>query len=169
MLSSKKTTNYLFYAYLILLTWGILFKFETQLSYIPFFYGPRILNLIPFSEPLVVNGDIVFAEMGFNLLVFVPFGVCLPLIKQNWSFWKIIGCGFLLSFLYESLQYILTIGMADVTDLIFNTLGVGVGLLVYLLFKKIFKSKTRQWVNTIGLVVIGLSFIALILLFILGI
>lgn len=125
--------------------------------------------MIPFSEPLVVNGDIVFAEMGFNLLVFIPFGVCLPLIREEWSFRKILGCGFLLSFLYESLQYILTIGMADVTDLIFNTLGVGVGLLVYLIFTKIFKSKTRQWVNVVGLAVIGLSFIVLILLFILGI
>lgn len=125
--------------------------------------------MIPFSEPLVVNGDIVFAEMGFNLLVFIPFGVCFPLIRKEWSFWKILGCGFLLSFLYESLQYILTIGMADVTDLIFNTLGAGLGLLVYLLFKKIFKSKTRQWVNVVGLAVIGLSFIVLILLFILGI
>ena len=32
MLESKKTTRYVFYVYLILLTWGILFKFEPILN-----------------------------------------------------------------------------------------------------------------------------------------
>lgn len=37
MLSSKKTTQYLFVAYLFLLSWCILLKFETQLENLAFF------------------------------------------------------------------------------------------------------------------------------------
>ena len=43
MLASKKTTQYVFYAYLLLLTWGILFKFETNPGTIVFFLAPRYL------------------------------------------------------------------------------------------------------------------------------
>ncbi|HGQ8315360.1 TPA: VanZ family protein, partial [Streptococcus pneumoniae] len=65
MLESKKTTRYVFYVYLMLLTWGILFKFETNPEFIAFFLAPRYINWIPFSEPLIVDGKIVFAEMLF--------------------------------------------------------------------------------------------------------
>lgn len=168
MLSSKKTSRYLFYAYLILLTWCILFKFETRLEFLGFFSSPRVINWLPFAEPMIVNGNIVWAEMAFNHLFFIPFGVCIPLVREGWSPWKIIGAGFSLSFLYELLQFILAIGMADVTDLIFNTLGVVLGLLVYHLFLKITKTQTRKWVNTIGLIFVGLPLIVLILLVIVG-
>lgn len=53
MLESKKTTRYVFYVYLMLLTWGILFKFETNPEFIAFFLAPRYINWIPFSEPLM--------------------------------------------------------------------------------------------------------------------
>ena len=44
MLSSKKTTQYLFVAYLFLLSWCILLKFETQLENIVFFRDNRVIN-----------------------------------------------------------------------------------------------------------------------------
>lgn len=168
MLSSKKTTQYLFYAYLILLTWCILFKFETRLEYIGFFRNARGINWIPFSEPLVVNGKIVLAEMVFNLLFFVPFGICLPMIREKWQYWKVVILGFLLSLLYESLQFALAIGMSDVTDLLLNTLGVCVGLLIYQLFLKILASQTRTWINLLGIVFVGLPLIVLIVVTIFG-
>lgn len=169
ILSSKKTTQYLFYAYLILLTWCILFKFETRLEYIDFFRNTRAINWVPFSAPLIVNGDVVLAEMGFNLLFFVPFGICLPLIETKWQYWKIVILGLLFSLLYESLQFVLAIGMADVTDLLFNTLGVCVGLVIYQLFIKIVQSQTRKWVNILGMIFVGLPLVVLIVLVIFGI
>ncbi len=104
MLESKKTTRYVFYVYLMLLTWGILFKFETNPEFIAFFLAPRYINWIPFSEPLIVDGKIVFAEMLFNLIFFIPLGVCFPLIKTNLSSLRIVGTGFLISLLFECLQ-----------------------------------------------------------------
>lgn len=68
LLKSKKLTFILFYFYLFLLSWCILFKFETQLQFINCFQQERVVNWVPFTQPVIVNGDIVFAEMGFNLL-----------------------------------------------------------------------------------------------------
>ena len=169
MLASKKTTQYVFYAYLLLLTWGILFKFETNPGSIVFFLAPRYVNWIPFSEPLIVNGKIVVAEMLFNLVSFIPLGVCLPLVKSPWPRWKIAGAGFLLSLVYECLQYILAIGATDITDLILNTLGVCVGLLLYQLFKKVLKSQTRKWVNILGILSLGFAYLTLLLLHLIGV
>lgn len=169
MLASKKTTQYVFYVYLLLLTWGILFKFETNPAFIRFFAAPRSVNWMPFSEPLIVNGKIVVAEMLFNLIFFIPLGICLPLVKSKWSSWEIAGIGLLLSLFYECLQYILAIGATDMTDLILNTLGVCVGLLIYQLFIKVLKSQTRKWVNIIGIIVLGLAYLILLLLIVIGV
>ena len=58
--------------------------------------------------------------MLFNLISFIPLGVCFPLIKTNLSNLKIVGTGFLISLLFECLQYILAIGITDITDLAFK-------------------------------------------------
>ncbi|WP_409349814.1 VanZ family protein, partial [Streptococcus pneumoniae] len=118
MLESKKTTRYVFYVYLMLLTWGILFKFETNPEFIAFFLAPRYINWIPFSEPLIVDGKIVFAEMLFNLIFFIPLGVCFPLIKTNLSSLRIVGTGFLISLLdlFGNCKKCYTIFMETVYD-----------------------------------------------------
>ena len=168
MLASKKTTAYLFMAYLLLLTWGILFKFETRLEYITPFMNVRHINWMPFSDPLIVNGEVVFAEMVINLLFFIPLGVCLPLIKTEWSIWRMMASGLFLSLLYESLQFLLAIGMTDITDVLLNTSGVLLGLVIHYLFAKFLQTHARKWINIIGILVVMPPFIILISLFILG-
>ncbi len=106
--------------------------------------------------------------MVFNLFFFIPVGVCLPLLKSQWSVWQIIYFGFLLSLLYEGLQFILAVGMTDITDLMLNTLGAGIGLLLYQLFLKLFKSHTRKWVNVIGLIIVTIPLSILVLFVIIG-
>ena len=113
MLESKKTTRYVFYVYLMLLTWGILFKFETNPEFIAFFLAPRYINWIPFSEPLI--------------------------------------------------------GITDITDLALNTLGVCVGLLIYQIFIRVFKSQTRKWVNILGMLSLGFAYFVLLLLHLIGV
>ncbi|MGT2925523.1 VanZ family protein [Streptococcus caviae] len=168
-MQSAKLTRFIVCVYLLLLTWGILFKFETQLEYISFFVHDRNINWIPFSSPMVVNGDVAASEMVFNILCFMPYGVAVPLVKESWPDRKIILSGFLLSLCYEVLQFILAIGNADVTDLFMNTLGVMCGLGLLALMRKLFPTKVRQIVNLIGLNLGGLALIILAILFILGI
>lgn len=154
MLASRKTTKLCFYLYLVVLVWAILFKFETDISRIPFFMSSyRFVNFIPFSQPLIINGQVIYEEMLFNLLLFIPFGVCLPLLKLKWSWVKILGLGILLSLFFEMAQWFWMIGMADATDLLLNGLGVLLGMLLYSLLKLFFKERTLQIVNGCALFV----------------
>ncbi|MFC5631974.1 MULTISPECIES: VanZ family protein [Streptococcus] len=164
-MTNRKFTKSIFILYLILLTWEILLKFETDLSYVSFFYGPRIVNCIPFAQLLVVNGEIVFTELLFNVIAFTPFGSCFPLIWKEFGIWKVIGLGFMMSLSYEMLQYILTIGMADVTDLLMNTLGVVVGIGILILMRKCFPNHVQLVVNCTGLLFDCLVLFLFIMLF----
>ncbi|WP_443255853.1 VanZ family protein [Streptococcus sp. S784/96/1] len=110
-------------------------------------------------SPLGVNGEIVFTELLFNVIAFTPFGSCFPLI------WKVIGLGFMMSSSYEMLQYILTIGMADVTDLLMNTLGVVVGIGILILMRKCFPNHVQLVVNCTDLLFACLVLFLFIMLF----
>ena len=102
--------------------------------------------------------------MVLNILFFIPFGVCLPLMRGKWHYRKVVILGFLVSLVYESLQFALAIGVLDVTDLLLNTLGVCVRILIYQLFVKLFALQTRTWVNLFGIVIVGLSLIAVVVI-----
>ena len=132
----KKFIKILFYAYLLILTWGILFKFATQPRFMVFFMNARFVNLIPFAEPLVIDGRIVWEELAFNIVSFLPYGMLLPMVKPSRSVGAVIVSGFTLSVTYEFLQYLLAIGMADVTDVLMNTLGTCCGLLLYRIIRQ---------------------------------
>lgn len=49
---------------------------------------------------------------------------------------KIIFLGFILSFTLETMQFILSIGASDITDIITNTTGTIVGLFLYFILEK---------------------------------
>lgn len=67
----------------------------------------------------------VWAGNLLNLALYVPFGWAGQRWKQSRK--KSIGGAFLLSVCCEVLQYCTGRGMADVNDVLFNTLGAAVG------------------------------------------
>ena len=69
---TNKVTNILFIIYLIALFWIIVLKFNVPFSYMG---NMRRINLIPFSEPLILNGKLDFGEMISNVAIFVPLGI----------------------------------------------------------------------------------------------
>ena len=119
----------LFAAYLFILLWLVLFKF----SYEPFaiINNPQIrsLNLIPFARTRN-------SEMISNLVAFIPFGVMLGVNFKRFAFWYKIAVIFAFSLAAEIIQYVLAVGVSDVTDLIMNTLGGFIGLAAYTLIGK---------------------------------
>ncbi|MCL2519281.1 MAG: VanZ family protein [Oscillospiraceae bacterium] len=74
-----------------------------------------------------------------NIGWFVPFGFLLPVLLKKERFWKVAALGFMFSFVIETLQYIFRKGVAELDDLILNTLGVVVGYCLYKLFLKLNK------------------------------
>lgn len=163
MKKQKIMTCFLFMIYFILLAWIILMKTEFSFETV---YRMRSLNLIPLEGTAVRNNQLDYQEICLNILIFLPFGLYLSMIKPNWSFLKKLFPFFLVSFLFESLQYVLAIGATDVTDLIGNTLGGLIGILSYYLVSKGIKNelKRNHFLNLLGLVGTVLFFFIFILL-----
>ncbi len=67
-----------------------------------------------------------------NILLFVPFGFFHPVKK--WA--VVIGSGLLFSLAIELLQYFGGYGLAELDDLICNTLGAAIGFLICMVFQK---------------------------------
>ena len=128
MKNEKQITKILFIIYLLLLTWIIVMKMEFSLDAI---YRMRSLNLIPLEGTAVYNNQLHYEEIYLNILIFIPFGLYLSMLKPDWSFFKKLLPIFLVSLIFESLQYLFYIGASDVTDLIGNTFGGLIGIIIY--------------------------------------
>lgn len=68
----------------------------------------------------------VWAGNLLNLILYVPYGTTSWQWKREGK--KIVVAGFALSVFCEVLQYLTGRGMADVNDVLFNTLGAAVGV-----------------------------------------
>ena len=160
-----KTEHVVFALYLVVLLWIILFKTALSLDDIRMMAGERSINFIPFYYDNETSILFHKKEIILNILVFVPFGVCLKMLGA--SFKKGIAIAILSSVALEAVQLIFVIGNADITDVITNTLGAVAGLFIYLIAAKIFKNeeKLKKVVNIIALVFLSI-FIALMVLLI---
>lgn len=142
-------TIVLFAIYVLALIGIILFK--------PPFYSEKVgsireINLIPLLGSFGNNGVILWRDIIYNILVFIPFGIYICMLKSKWAFIKKVLpiIGFTLAF--EILQFIFAIGRTDITDILGNTLGGIIGIGIYALLFKIFKDRTIKVVNTLALV-----------------
>lgn len=165
-MSGKKATilSYIVFGiYIVLLVWLILFKLDTNLHNLPHI---RSLNLVPYGESLFVNGHIGYMEIIYNILVFIPWGIYIQIFRPDWNVVKKIGTGLGLSLILEIVQYIFAIGASDITDVIDNTAGCIVGVIITVLLAKVFPKRYIQIVGVIGL---SLEIMAISLMVILNI
>ena len=144
-------TTCLLVVYLLILTWIIIFKMQFSIQGLDHL---RNINLIPFHESVIVNNRIQFSEIYDNILVFVPFGLYVSMLKSNWSFLKKVAPIASVSLLYEVVQFIFAVGASDLTDLIGNTLGGIIGIAIYIVFRRLLKTdfKTNKILNIIALI-----------------
>lgn len=147
--NQAKLTFGLFIVYILVLIWIILYKMQFSFHTLPHFRG---LNLIPFAGSVIKNNQLDYNEIILNIIVFIPFGLYLNMIKLNWSFWKKIISIAGVSLLFELLQFLFAIGGTDITDLISNTLGGATGIGFYNVFSKIMKEKTNKTLNILALI-----------------
>ena len=157
---SKMISYIVFGAYLFLLTWLVLFKFAFTIEEIPHL---RQLNLIPFHYETSVAYITHMKEVIYNILIFVPAGVYFTAFLGKRKWWLGIGASFFVSLTFETVQWIFSIGVSDITDLIMNTTGVLVGVGLYYLLKKIFKEKTNKIILALAAIV-TILFVSLIII-----
>ena len=152
---TNKLTRVLFIIYLIALFWILLFKFGVRFSYME----NRNVNLIPF-------GKIDVSEIILNVVIFVPLGIYAGVLFKKWGFVKKLFFFFLISLMFEGLQFILGVGAFDITDIINNTLGGIIGLLIFEAIEKLFNNnvKSRKFITIIAAIATVLMISLLLLL-----
>jgi len=160
---TNQLTIALFVIYLGALVWILLFKMGVHFSYMG--TGSSI-NFIPFSRPVILNGKNDAGESVMNVLIFVPLGMYAGILFQRWQTGKKLFLFFAISFLIEACQYISGLGAADITDIITNTLGGTLGLMIYAGIGKAFRSsvKAQKFINLIATITTVLMILFLFLL-----
>lgn len=156
--NEKKITMSLLIIYLLVIAWIILFKMAFSFQELPNF---RNINLIPLAGSVIVNNKIYFSEIINNILIFVPFGLYISMLKSDWSFFKKVTLVAGVSLLFEVIQFIFAIGGTDITDLIGNTIGGVIGIGIYLVVCRLLKVKTNKVLNILAS--IGTIFIVALL------
>lgn len=155
----QKLAVILFITYFIVLIWILLFKMGVRFSYM----DNRQVNLIPFSS--LASKDTGVGEIVMNVLIFVPVGVYLSIIA-GWGVRMKLLLFFSISLLIETLQYTFRIGAFDVTDLLTNTSGGIVGVLLFYSCKKVLMSndKAKKFLTTLAAIGTVMIIVFLVLL-----
>jgi glycopeptide antibiotics resistance protein len=148
-----------FVVYLILLTWIVLWKLAVP-SIGAAAFLPHPIKWVPF----VASGDAGASnplEVLANVVLFIPFGIYLRLLAPKWRSWKVVGIMVGTSLIFETTQQVLSIGSFDVSDVISNTAGGAVGLLLLMLIRRGLQARTLGVVTTIGVVATVLAIVAI--------
>ena len=157
MLRVKVLSAVLFTLYLLTLLWLVLFKISYDIPAFLTNYQTRSINLVPF----VTWGQTGVSETVSNVVIFVPFGLLLGLNFRSAALWRLLLIVFSFSVVVETLQYVLAIGTTDITDVITNTVGGLVGLVLYRLACTIVSRKIVDGVITVTGVILFLAFLLL--------
>jgi glycopeptide antibiotics resistance protein len=154
---TNRLTTVLFIIYLIAIWWILLFKLGVRFSYME----KRSVNLIPFNEPVILSSENIL-----NIMIFTPLGVYAGILFERWIFGKKLFFAFLISLIVEALQFILAVGAFDITDIITNTLGGIIGLLLFNAIEKRFNTrvKAQKFINITAAIGTALMILLLVLL-----
>jgi glycopeptide antibiotics resistance protein len=95
-------------------------------------YQTRILNLIPFAY--FSRADL--RELIYNVVFFIPFGLLLRVNHKRATLWRRLAFVCVFSLAAETIQFVFAIGVTDITDVITNTFGGFLGLMLYELINK---------------------------------
>jgi glycopeptide antibiotics resistance protein len=158
-LKKKKSSTYLifftiFYVYMAKVLDYTIIQFQSLVLLKLFMPGlilngqtaGKSLNLIPLI--MLTPQDLETSLL--NILMLVPFGFGLPFIT-NFRLKKIVLIGALFSIVIELLQLItgfiteITFRVADINDVIFNTIGVAAGYILFIGFVRLYRLKSHNW------------------------
>ena len=158
-LKKKKSLVYLlfftiFYVYLYKVLDITLVQFQSLLLLQHFVPGLMLngfsdgtnVNLIPLAT--LKLEDVKTSLL--NILFMMPFCFGLPFVT-NFRFKKVVIAGLLFSIAIELLQLVTgfmantTFRVADINDLIFNTVGVAIGYILFAQFVIVYRRVSRNW------------------------
>ena len=160
LFKSKPLTLILLAIYLISLFWIIVLKFNISAYHDGV---ERSMNWIPFPSLFGLSGQGDLNESLLNIFIFIPFGLYVGILGENWPIGQKLILFFVTSFIFEISQYLFKYGDFDATDLVNNTAGGVVGFLIFAGLEKRLGENKRALhiINLLGLVgtVLVLSFL----------
>lgn len=128
--------------------WALVFHGRFDLSFQDFFSGafsfkPTIAFLLTGE---MTSGVWVKTLLIGNVIMFIPFGLLLPLIREQKTFRYVIKCCFFVSLIMEILQPILGRSF-DVDDILCNVVGSIIGFCIFTVARSVsfaFSTKYRK-------------------------
>jgi glycopeptide antibiotics resistance protein len=145
----------IFYFYIVAVLFYTIFKFQSL--FLLNWLSPNRLMLKAHTVaqginlvPLVALRLADVKTSLLNILLFVPFGFGLPFITKL-QMRKVVITGALFSITIELLQLLTGVlahesfRTADINDVIFNTTGAAIGYLLFILFIRIYRNRSRNW------------------------
>ncbi len=138
----------IFYIYLFKVLDYTLFQFQSLLL-LKYFSSNLILNGVGAGKslnllPLITLTPEDVKTSLLNILLLIPFGFGLPFIT-NFRMRRIVLIGALFSIIIELLQLItgllanITFRIADINDVLFNTIGVAIGYMLFFEFLRFYR------------------------------
>lgn len=131
----------------------------------------RELNIVPFREitNYLFSNDIISSSFAWNnllgnIVIFIPLGIYLPMLKRNKSILANTLIITLVSISVEIAQFIFCVGVADIDDVILNSIGGLFGTILWKILFLIFKDKTELVIDLIAPIGGGLAFLIIFLL-----
>lgn len=128
--------DHIAFGYTILLYCSTVFR-ESYLPWHYTWYWNRPIsqiNLMPLVKTLQLLQGASSVDFYYNLLGnicwFIPLGLYFQWRFSTAHKWRLLKWGALTSLSIEILQFFLWTGVADIDDLIFNTCGTGIGILM---------------------------------------
>ena len=148
-MKNQRKSCALFALYCLVLLWIVLFKMAFSIEEILVLQSKRSVNWIPFSYGADV-GHFHRKETVLNVLVFIPLGLYFGMFGLKPG--KALALGLGISLGLELCQLLFAIGATDVTDLLTNTFGTALGLLLYALLRKLYRDKQKadRFINTLA-------------------
>jgi glycopeptide antibiotics resistance protein len=129
------------------------FSYFSILFYLVFFIGRRrhgysySVNLVPVRNTwrelkyITEIGRFNYLSNIFgNILLFLPLPFILKFFLKIFNYSTVLIISMLLSIAIETLQYIFKVGVADIDDVILNTIGASVGYFLVSFSKKTLES-----------------------------
>jgi glycopeptide antibiotics resistance protein len=112
--------------------------------------GWTLANFIPFKtiyyyvslQEVAENG---LQNVGGNIVVFLPYGLLLPLaFPALREFRKLLLAVFLTSLCFETIQLVFNLGSFDVDDLLLNSVGGMIGYLFFLFYTSLLRDALAE-------------------------
>lgn len=134
-------STFVFIIYLSCLIYLTLFAEEYGRGFVQ-----RGINIAPLKTVMLYltspynNTNNTIMNIAGNIVAFMPMGFLLPISTRFKNFTKVIIIVLIATICIETLQYIIGAGVADIDDVILNTLGGVMGYIIYKIFVRLFFS-----------------------------